>query len=178
MVRRSTTLNGIDSIMYNGELSQVQTFTNTAYANIYGVSFLFDLELTSNLHLKQNLTLMTGEDSDNMPVRHVSPVFGTTGLEFRFTNLNSELFARYNAKLPYNRLADSERDKVFYATDSNGNNYSPAWWTLNYKIMYKFNKYFAVTAGIENIFDCIYRPYSSGVVAPGRKFTVSLQAGF
>ena len=37
---------------------------------------------------------------------------------------------------------------------------------------------FNVTAGLENITDQRYRPYSSGLVAPGRNFIVGVRAKF
>jgi hemoglobin/transferrin/lactoferrin receptor protein len=36
-------------------------------------------------------------------------------------------------------------------------------------------KWVVVNAGIENILDNRYRPYSSGIVAPGRNFIISLR---
>jgi len=38
MVRGDYTINGQDSIMYDGEMSKVQAVVNTGYANIYGVN--------------------------------------------------------------------------------------------------------------------------------------------
>ena len=179
MVRRATTLNGQDSIMHNGEMSAVYSETNTAHANIYGLSVQLVAQITHNLFFKQYFTFMGGEDSDGLPIRHVSPIFGSTRLEFRFKNLSSELFAQYNGKISYGNLADSERSKTdMYATDKNGNPYSPGWWTLNYRIRYQINQYLIATAGIDNITDNLYRPYSSGIVAAGRNFMVSMQVNF
>jgi len=65
-----------------------------------------------------------------------------------------------------------------YASDKDGNPYSPGWYTLNIKAMYVLNDMISVSAGIENLTDIRYRPYSSGLVAPGRNFILSLQAAF
>lgn len=179
MVRRPTLLNGQDSIMYDGEMSAVYTETNAAHANIYGVSAQLSAQITENLFIKQYLTFMDGKDSDNLPIRHIPPVFGSTRVEVRFKYLTSELFAQYNGKVSFGKLADSERSKKeMYATDKNNNPYSPAWWTLNYRIRYRLNKYFTVTTGIDNITDNLYRPYSSGTAAPGRNFIAALQVNF
>jgi hemoglobin/transferrin/lactoferrin receptor protein len=43
------------------------------------------------------------------------------------------------------------------------------------KAMYKFGDNFILTAGVENILDIRYRPYSSGIVAPGRNFIVGIK---
>jgi hemoglobin/transferrin/lactoferrin receptor protein len=73
-------------------------------------------------------------------------------------------------------MAPSEQEKNhMYATDSNGNPYSPAWWTLNVKGLYRVKNFGTLNFGIENILDVRYRPYSSGIVAPGRNFIVGLR---
>jgi len=65
-----------------------------------------------------------------------------------------------------------------YAVDANGNPYSPAWYTLNFKALFILNDQLSISAGIENITDQRYRPYSSGIVAPGKNFIISLKATF
>jgi hemoglobin/transferrin/lactoferrin receptor protein len=63
-----------------------------------------------------------------------------------------------------------------YATDINGNPYSPAWFTMNLKGFYQITSKLQVDLGIENILDQRYRPYSSGIVSPGRNFIIALRA--
>jgi hemoglobin/transferrin/lactoferrin receptor protein len=76
-------------------------------------------------------------------------------------------------------LNEEERQKRFiYARDNNGNSYSPSWYTLSFKAMYQFHPNFTVSAGLENITDQRYRPYSSGLVAGGRNFILSVRANF
>jgi hemoglobin/transferrin/lactoferrin receptor protein len=40
---------------------------------------------------------------------------------------------------------------------------------------YEFNKNILLRIGIENIMDAQYRPYSSGIVAPGRGVFIGLR---
>jgi hemoglobin/transferrin/lactoferrin receptor protein len=76
-------------------------------------------------------------------------------------------------------MAPTERAKPdIYAQDENGDPYSPGWYTLNFKASYQLIKNLAVTAGWENITNQRYRPYSSGIVAAGSNFIVSLRATF
>ena len=63
-----------------------------------------------------------------------------------------------------------------YAIDQNGNPYSPSWFTLNLKTSYRLTENVLFSSGIENLADKRYRPYSSGIVSPGRNFVVSLKA--
>ena len=65
-----------------------------------------------------------------------------------------------------------------YAVDHDGNPWSPGWYTLNFNAMYQFADNMSVSAGLENLTDQRYRPYSSGIVAPGRNFILSLRANF
>jgi hemoglobin/transferrin/lactoferrin receptor protein len=60
-----------------------------------------------------------------------------------------------------------------YAADNDGNPWSPAWFTLNFKSSFNISNRLELTAGIENILDLRYRPYSSGIAAPGRNFIFS-----
>ena len=64
------------------------------------------------------------------------------------------------------------------ATDKNGNPYSPAWWTLNLMISYNLKNWATINFGLENILDNRYRPYSSGIVAPGRNLITGLRVNF
>ena len=44
----------------------------------------------------------------------------------------------------------------------------PKWYTLNFSANYKYSKSLQLNATLENITDKRYRPYSSGLSAPGR----------
>jgi hemoglobin/transferrin/lactoferrin receptor protein len=83
-------------------------------------------------------------------------------------------FAQYQGRRDFEDLAVEERGKTeIYAKDVDGNNYAPAWYTLNVKAMYSVGRRFSVSAGLENITDQRYRPYSSGVSGAGRNFVLS-----
>lgn len=179
MVRRDFTLNGHDSIMYDENMSHVEALVNADAANIYGASFVFEYVFTGNLRTRNDLTITEGEDSDGFPVRHAPPLFGNSHLIFENQKLFLDLYADYNGKLDYEELAPSEQEKPYmYATDENGNPFSPAWWTLNLKFNYKLTPMIALGGGVENILDNRYRTYSSGIVSPGMNFIFSLIARF
>jgi len=65
-----------------------------------------------------------------------------------------------------------------YALDNQGRPYSPGWYTLNIKGSYQISKTIELNLGMENLANIRYRPYSSGIVAPGRNFIIALRAGF
>jgi hemoglobin/transferrin/lactoferrin receptor protein len=44
--------------------------------------------------------------------------------------------------------------------------------------MVELTEHFTISAGVENLTDRRYRPYSSGISGPGRSFIISLTAEF
>jgi len=179
MVRRDFTLNGQDSILYDGMMSNVEALINANAASIYGASFVFEYVFTGNLRTRNDLTITRGEDSDGYPVRHAPPLFGSSHLIYENQKLFLDLYADYNGKLDYEELAPSEQAKPYmYATDENGNPFSPAWWTLNLKFNYKLSPAVALGGGVENMLNKRYRTYSSGIVSPGLNFIFSVIARF
>ena len=177
MVRRPFTFNGLSEIMYDGELSIVESIVNAGHANIYGGSFSLSYEFENKWRLYTTHTLTKGSDDDGKPIRHAGPLFGTFGLEMKLNKFNCKMYLNYNGEISYDQLSDSERNKAYlYALDDFSRPYSPAWATLNIKTSYSINDKFTVYAGIENILDQRYRPYSSGISAPGRNLMLSLHA--
>jgi hemoglobin/transferrin/lactoferrin receptor protein len=177
MVRRDFTLNGADSVLYDGEMSKVEALVNADYAHIYGGSFSLEYLFNQKIRSRNSITLNLGEDNDGLPVRHVAPLFGTSHLIFNDGNKILDLYILYNGKLSFDDLAPSEQDKThIYAFDQNGNPYSPAWITLNLKSSFKIQDKYSLNIGLENILNERYRPYSSGVVSAGRNLIISVKA--
>ncbi|UCG27203.1 MAG: TonB-dependent receptor [Bacteroidales bacterium] len=171
MVRREFSFNGLDSIMYDGTLSKVYALVNSDKALIYGGNVSLGLDLTRFLNFSGTLTYMYGEDQDGIPLRHVPPLFGSIHFMLMTKYLNLDMYTNFNGEKPNSMLAPSEIAKIhMYAIDDNGNPYSPKWFTLNMKASCQITSSIHLNAGIENILDHRYRPYSSGIVAPGRNF--------
>ncbi len=179
LVRRDYNLNGATEIMYDGELSNVQAIQNASKAWIYGFEVGLKLLLNQNLELTSQYSVIGGtEENDNIevPIRHVAPNFGNTHLVWKHNKLTVDAFASYNGELSYNQLAPSEKVKDYiYAADRNGNPYAPSWYTLNLRTQYKVSNSTSLTAALENITDQRYRPYSSGIAAPGRNLILALK---
>jgi hemoglobin/transferrin/lactoferrin receptor protein len=183
MVRRAFTVNGQDSIIYNGVLSRVYAIQNAAKANVYGFNAGLEIKLPQGFGLISKFNYQLGEeemdDGSTSPSRHAAPWFGVTRILYNTQRLNMQFYAMYSGEVSYENLNAEEQQKpVIYAKDENGNPYSPGWYTLNFKAMYQITEHLSVTAGLENITDQRYRPYSSGLVAPGRNFILAVTAGF
>ncbi|MFC2103784.1 TonB-dependent receptor [Bacteroidota bacterium] len=178
-VRRDFTFNGEDSIEYKGELSKVVAIVNADKAFIYGFSSSINIRFTKNIELNSIISYTHGEDQDGVQLRHAAPLFGNTSIKYSGEKIEASLYANYNGEINYEDLAPSEQGKPYmYATDINGNPYSPAWWTLNFMTSYKYKNGASLNIGLENILDNRYRPYSSGIVAPGRNLIVGLRFEF
>lgn len=183
LVRRDFTLNGASQIMYDGELSQVQAIQNAAKANVYGIQAGVEVKMPSGFRFSTDLNFQKGEEEldngDKSPSRHAAPFFGVSRVGYANSKLDVEFNLQFSDEVAFDDLAEEEKGKKeIYAIDGNGNPYSPSWYTLNLKSMYKLNKNFTLTAGIENITDQRYRPYSSGIVSPGKNFILALRAAF
>jgi hemoglobin/transferrin/lactoferrin receptor protein len=183
MVRRPFTLNGEDSIYYNGELSGVMALQNAAMATIYGIQAGLEIKLPSGFGFYSSLTWQKGEeeleDGSKSPLRSAAPMFGLTKLTFTASKLQLNLYADYNSEVSFANMPEEEKAKDYmYASDAEGNPYSPSWYTLNFKAQYQINDLISVTSGIENITDQRYRTYSSGIVSPGRNFIISANLRF
>jgi hemoglobin/transferrin/lactoferrin receptor protein len=183
LVRRDFTLNGLDSTLYDGELSRVQAIQNAANANVHGFQAGIEIKLPQGFALTSRFNYQKGEeeldDGSSAPLRHAGPWFGSTRLTCARSRFRAIFYAVYNGEISNANLAPSEREKDYiYAIDENGNPYSPAWYTLNLKTIYHLTEMLTLSAGMENITDQRYRPYSSGIVAPGRNYIATLRVTF
>lgn len=183
MVKRDFQLNGQDSIMYNGELSQVQAIQNAAKAYSYGVEAKFDFYLGRNWVFKNALNYQKGkEELDNgskVPLRHVAPLMIRSGLNYRYKNFKTEFYFLHNGKFDFDDLGPSEQSKDYmYAIGKDGKPYLPSWYTLNLKGSYEVDAHLSLSAGWENITNQRYRPYSSGLVAPGSNWIMAVRYSF
>lgn len=178
IVRRPDTYNGQMNMLYDGESSQVYSLVNASEATLYGGNIFMKLSLPFRFFATTDFTYMKGEDIDGNAIRHIPPFYG--GFHFYFENrgLKADMYMLYNGEISNANLSPEEQSKVqMYEKDINGNPYSPAWYTLNFKASARIARILTLQAGVENILDVRYRPYSSGISAPGRNFYISLKIG-
>lgn len=183
MVRRDFTLNGMDSIIYDGELSQVQAIQNAAIATVSGVQLDLDVVLGAGFTVGTKLNYQHGEeeldDGSKSTLRHAPPFFGRFEIGYQYQALRVLLYSNFSAQRNFEDLPEEEKGKPeIYAIDDNGNPYSPSWYTFNLKASYDIDNRITISAGLDNITDVRYRPYSSGIVSPGRNMILSAQVRF
>lgn len=175
IVRAPFEVEGSSTISIGTEVFQVFAQQNTNKAHIYGLGGKIQYQLNPNWAITSSLHYTDGRDiSNDDPLRHTPPVFGKTSLKYQQNKVKLDFYSEYNGSRSFENLAPSEQDKTWvYTADG-----SLAWYTLNLRGSYQINKFLRVNGGIENILDKHYRPYSSGISAPGRNFSISLRATF
>lgn len=183
MVRADYTLNGQDSIIYDGEMSKVEAIQNAAKAYVYGIQAGVEWKLPLNLAFSSRFNIMKGEEKfengEKIPLRHATPCFGITHLTYSHNHIKLDLYAAYNGEVSFENMPPSEISKVYmYAKDSDGNPYSPSWYTLNLKSLYRINDNLILTAGVENLTNRRYKSYSSGIASAGINFIFAVKASF
>ncbi len=184
MVRRPFTLNGQDSIDYAGEPSRVDAIQNAAHARVLGFLVAVDANIWQGLGVTARYNWQRGVEQDDanttdVPLRHAPPPFGQVGISWNKARLRVDLLAQFSAGFTFDQLAPSEQFKLpIYARDTNGDPHAPRWYTLNLNGSFRISKALLISGGVENITDQRYRPYSSGISAPGRNFMLALRASF
>ncbi|MEM7655645.1 MAG: TonB-dependent receptor [Bacteroidota bacterium] len=179
IVVRPLTVNGQDSILYEGVLSQVQANVNAQQA--YFAGFHQSIQVLWP-HWKLFHTVswtygqaIDGDGSDSsVPMDHVPPLFGRGGVQFHQDAWRIEGNLVYQAQKPIERFSPRDLNNLFWATPEG----SPGWWTLNLKAEYQWTNRFMLQAGVENLFDRHYRAYSSRISAAGRNLYLAVRMQF
>jgi hemoglobin/transferrin/lactoferrin receptor protein len=170
------TFNGEDSLLFNGDLLKVEALVNTGSAYIYGASARLEWAINDRFLAQTSLSFSDGEDQNTgEPLRHTTPLFGRTSLLANIKKWKGELFFEYNAKREAEDIPSALIDDAPHLFTENG---SLGWWTANVRIAYEILPYLDLSFGAENLLNKHYRPYSSGISAPGRNFVISVRTNF
>ncbi len=193
------TLNGKDSINYNGIVAAVYASQNRNRAFLYGgtvsisyksgehfgasttLSYTYGRFRTppntfNNIYEKQmdGYYAVVQRKVSEKPLDHVPPLFGKTSVVYNDKQFNLEFFALYNGwKKIQDYNADGEDNQQYATIDG-----MPSWLTLNFKAEVHVKKYLRIQAAVENILDRNYRYFASGFSAGGRNFMIALRSSF
>jgi hemoglobin/transferrin/lactoferrin receptor protein len=175
IVRTEYSLNGQDSLVYDGEMYRISTNYNANRALIYGASVNVLSDFDRNIQLRGSFNYTRGWNvSDDVPLGHIPPVFGRVSLDYDFRKFRFESYVNYNGWKfaeefsPYGE--DNESEALLYGY--------PSWWTFNINTTYRLTTYLDLQLALENIFDQFYKPFASGVSAPGRNIVLTLRTAF
>ncbi len=155
----NSTLNGSDSIIYDGTLSQVQTLVNQDFAVIFGSQLSARYKINKSLEARSAYTVLGNTTSNGEPIRHITPNFGGTGIYYSGEKLLLSIASVYNQEFRVEQFSLAERnDDFLYIKDANGAPYSPSWIVFNLNGSYHITPKIKLTLGVDNILDKRYRP--------------------
>jgi len=178
IVRDAFTLpDGTSFLVDEGDTLQTVSNINANSARVRGISFNAQTKLTSNLELSGSFNYIRGlrfdQGDDESPLSHIPPIYGNVELSYVNEQQQFNLRINYNGEKPLDEYGGSE-DNLENATPAG----TPSWYTVNTYYMRKLNRRFSLSVALENIFDIHYRPFASGVSAPGRNLIISVNAKF
>jgi len=176
IVRRPATLNGQDSLVYDGLNSKIFSNQNAGKAIVFGFSASVDVQFGKRFSTYFSHNYTKGTDlNENVPLGHIPPQFGEAGLKFKHPKVEASAYIRYNGTKPEELYSPFGEDKESEALNKK---YTPGWNTVNLKFNSPISKHIQISGGVENIFDRHYKPFSSGISGPGRNFILALRSIF
>jgi len=176
IVRRPTMLNGADSLIFEGQLSKIFSNQNAGSASVFGLSVSLNVNFVKSLSGYLHHNYIKGVDiKEAVPLGHIPPQFGETGLHYKHSKFEAKFFMRYNGTKPESLYSPFGEDKESEALDQR---YTPSWQTFNVKFNTTLSKGIAISGGVENIFDQHYKPFASGISGPGRNFILAIRSSF
>uniref|UniRef100_UPI0040494FC1 TonB-dependent receptor plug domain-containing protein n=1 Tax=Flavobacterium sp. TaxID=239 RepID=UPI0040494FC1 len=172
------TYQGQNTILYNGEESNVFANQNKGKAFVTGISSNIKTYIFNTLQFHGNFNYTLGriieENNTRSPLDHIAPYYGRVSLLFTKKWAILEAYLLYNGKKDISDYYPNGEDNERYAPEGG----MPAWETYNFKTSFKILKGTTLFTGIENILDTQYRVFASGINAPGRNIYGGLKYSF
>ncbi len=193
LIKRSKyTLNGQDSLVYDGELMGVYANINADNAYIAGVGLAASYQPITSLRFEKKFNYTKGWDiSDDVPLGHIPPFFGQFSATYTHKNdkWDAAILLRYNGKKPIAQYSgytctinDAGEETCSTNSEDKANEAlaigTPGWYVLNVRASYYVLPSLQLTASLENMLDHHYIPFASGVSGAGRNAIVALRWGF
>lgn len=180
------TTEDLNTIIYNG--NEVVTISNKNLGNrfIYGGTLEGAHMFNSALSIRSHFTLTTGNQNNSYgPLPSILPFFGAIALHYTKTQWKLQAQWEFNsAKQPekYSRGGEDGLEETPFLGDF-GNDLlnfagSPAWQIINLTGSHQLSEKTLLNFGLHNIFDIHYRPFASGISAPGRNLSLGFKMDF
>ena len=172
-------LNGKDSMVYDGVNTPIYQVANVAIAQISGTYFNVKARLYSNLWINGSATTTAGiyrkgTDSLSQPLDHIPPVYGQVALRWNGKSWFAEFQTLFNGRKDARDYSNSGEDNA----DKNPAIGNPAWQIYNLRGGYTHKSGLSVQVAFENLLDLRYRYFASGVTAGGRSVSCTLSYKF
>ena len=172
--KREITINGQDSILFDGEMMKMIANTNIKSAIMYGFNSSYNYNISKRLNINFNTSLVRSKSSDALPLAHIPPFSFRGELKYKIFKLDEIVFySKYNS---WKRSVDFDLSGVDNLDEATIDG-TPSWYTLNIRFKKSINK-FHVSIACENILDSHYKTFSSAISSSGRNFMLNLQSEF
>ena len=169
-----TTPSGESSFENYGETLIVVANQNVQKAKIYGLSLNATLQMHEHMKLSSSINFTKGiekiDGEDDQPFAHIPPMYGKTSFSYNSNKWNLQFSAMYNGMKDITSFGGSV-DNPDLATPIG----SLPWTTFNFYSQYQISSLYTLSLAVENLLDKHYRPFSSGVSAPGRNIILSFR---
>ena len=174
IAKREISINGVDSILYDGELMKTIANTNITSAKMMGVNLIYNQKINDKLSVKSISSFVDAITSDSFPLAHIPPL--SSRLQFNYSVSENSSFSFYSIYNSWKKSEDFDLNGVdnFEEATIDG---TPSWYTLNLIYSRKINN-FQLSISCENILDAHYKTFASAISSSGRNFIVNLQSEF
>ena len=172
--RSNSSLFGQDSIYYDGDLMQVQMNQNIESAEINGLSFGSEINITKKINFDFKISYIKGETGTGRPLAHIPPLNSQLNLNYSLKKHLFNISHVYNGWKNVEEYDDNGVDNLDEATEQG----TPAWQIINLKYNNNFSSNITFSISAQNLFDVHYKTFGSGISSSGRNFIVSLTNRF
>ena len=168
-------MNGLDSILYDGEVMRVEMNKNVNSAVISGFNSRIKIYITPKSTIDNMINYVNAlYTSDGLPLAHIPPISINTFFAYETKYWDCGFYILYNGEKEVEDFDVSGIDNLDEAT-LNG---LPYWYTINSSFGIKIDDATKLDLRIENILDVHYKTFGSGLSASGRNIIISLQSDF
>lgn len=178
VIRDDFTLpDGTSFLVDEGDTLYTVSNINANSAKVKGVSINLNATVSEHFSFNGSFNYIKGLSLDEAdvesPLSHIPPMYGKVAATYSDNRQKVNLNIRYNGEKPLSLYGGSE-DNIENATVDG----TPSWMTVNLYYQRQFSDRFSGSIGLENILDVHYRPFASGVSAPGRNLIMSINGKF
>lgn len=166
---------GNSTMEFDGEIVQVYHNDNLENALIYGGRLEVQSMISEDFGFNGTVNYTRGKTIiGGSPLSHIPPLFGRVGLVKNLGHWNLESYVLFNGAKDVSLYGLGATDNLNQALDTG----TPAWWIWNIESSYSISETLQLQCGVQNILDVHYKPFSSGISAPGRGVFVALNTNF
>ncbi|NNC82638.1 MAG: TonB-dependent receptor [Flavobacteriales bacterium] len=171
IVQVPSTLNGMDSLEYEGQMARIAVNANAEQAYIYGLSSSLTLVLHPDWTWMTTATKTIGEvKGTDAPLAHIPPFFARTGVDRSGEKTGYGAYVIYNDTKTSGNIAPGRIDNADQGLDGA----FPSWYSINAYVNFKLENGLRLSLFVDNLTDVHYKAFASGISAPGRNLGFSL----